>query len=642
MADVRPREFPHARNTKPYRDGERLLHQACAQLPANWYVPYGVPWLAPETQNAREGECDFVFIGPEIGLVVVEVKGRGVSRDHERGWFSVDRTNERHYFRDPAAQAQRARYAILNYLRRRGHDGLVATRCTTHMVCFPQIDKRSLPELPELPSVFIIDSADLFRLDDRLIEASSLFNDSHGKEILSQGGCRVIADALRPSFEAPNRWTQHIWEQRFAIEKLTEEQKRALEMFVANRLIALSGPAGSGKTIAALHQARRAIVKGRRILILVPTRGLKDYYSSVLGRGKATVVLPDQLGDQLLTEWHLVIIDEAQDISQTTVDELTQYCDKTTSSLLVIHDSNQKLERQNVIIPGRFPTVLFNKILRSTSQIGELSARFYFNRDHAPEIVGPAGLPVEELPVQSVDEIPTRVSDFIWRLINTDEFTFRDIVVLFGDSSGKFIREGGRAHGGLKFRDAAKVWCEGCDDPRCIASCNIKAFRGIESPVFILCEVDHLLEQQLIEGCYVGMSRAQHLLAIAGTPGTLDRIRNIELTPIARKRIRHAERTKNRQRGAEKLANLVSPGTQTFGTVTGVEWQGVFVELAGLKCTGLLRREQITSDTSVDLEALFRKGEQLAVVVVSIDEDKGHISLGLRKGDIRWLRRRSR
>ena len=69
------------------------------------------------------------------------------------------------------------------------------------------------------------------------------------------------------------------------------------------------------------------------------------------------------------------------------------------------------------------------------------------------------------------------------------------------------------------------MWSDGCDDPRCIACCGIKAFRGMESQVVILCEVDDMLEHQLIEGCYVGTSRAQLLLAVAGLPGTLDRIR---------------------------------------------------------------------------------------------------------------------
>ena len=83
---------------------------------------------------------------------------------------------------------------------------------------------------------------------------------------------------------------------------------------------------------------------------------------------------------------------------------------------------------------------------------------------------------------------------------------------------------------------------------------GIKDFRGMESPVVILCEVNDLLEHQLIEGCYVGMSRAQLLLAIAGLPGTLERIRTIDLMPVVKQRVRHAARRSLRQRDAQETS----------------------------------------------------------------------------------------
>ena len=95
------------------------------------------------------------------------------------------------------------------------------------------------------------------------------------------------------------------------------------------------------------------------------------------------------------------MIDETQDIPETTVDEVRRCCDRNGSVLLVIHDSNQKLERKNVEVPARFTRVLFNKVLRKHSQIGELSSRFYFNRGSLPQIVGPSGLPVAELRVDT-------------------------------------------------------------------------------------------------------------------------------------------------------------------------------------------------------------------------------------------------
>ena len=42
-------------------------------------------------QWVPDGESDFVLIGPEIGLLVLEVKGGGISRNDTGEWLSEDR-----------------------------------------------------------------------------------------------------------------------------------------------------------------------------------------------------------------------------------------------------------------------------------------------------------------------------------------------------------------------------------------------------------------------------------------------------------------------------------------------------------------------------------------------------------------------
>jgi len=622
MADVRPSKFPPAEHTKHLRDAEQLLYKACPHLPANWFALYGVHWAGPQPSGAIEGECDFVFIGPEIGLVVVEVKGGGVGSDGG-AWYSVDRHRVRHPIKNPAVQAQKGRFALMNYLHDCGRGALIGGHCTAHMVCLPNMFKRDMPPLPELPPALVIDGDDLSRLADVLRECRRFLYPSEPKVVLSQEACRTIADTLRPaSFEVTSRWSPHIFQQRFEIRKLTDEQKNALEMISDNKKISLSGPAGSGKTIAALHQAQRAVSNGRRTFIVVPTKGLRHYYSSVLSSDLVKVVLPEAINtDNICDTSAFIILDEAQDLPLGLVDNVSRYCDGNESSVLVVHDSNQKLERNRLIIPKGFACATFKKILRSTSQIAELASRFYLNSASPPEIVGPSGLPVNEVPVKDKAEIPAAVSNLILGLVEKDDFSFRDIVVLFGNSNGKFLREGGKSFNGIKYRNAANVWGEACDDARCIACCGVREFRGMESAVVILCEVDDLLEQQLIEGAYVGMSRAQHLLAIVGLAGTLQRIRSTDTNSIAKERQKVTVRTVERNRGAERLSRLVSPGAFCLGKVTGVERAGVFIDLIGLKCYGLLPRLRITQDNSLDLNAQYTKGMEVNVVVESIGTD---------------------
>jgi hypothetical protein len=495
------------------------------------------------------------------------------------------------------------------------------------MVCFPNIQKSGLPPLPELSPKLIIDCDDLARLAESLTTGSQFFYREHGSVTLSQADCRAIADALKPVFEVPSRWSSHIFEQRFEIERLTAEQQSAFEMFKHNTRISLSGPAGSGKTVVAAHVARQVVRRRQTVLVVVPTKPLRQFYRSIICSDLAAVVLPDAAASALTRRFDLVLIDEAQDAPPDLWHSIRAYCDDVSAALLVVHDSNQRLATQWSEIFGRFAQATFTKVLRSTSQIGELAGRFYLNSRLPAEIAGPTGEPVKEIAIATSTDIPIAVSKFIKDLVQRESFSFRDFIVLFGKSNGTFLRAGGQTIGGLKFRNAAEVWGEGCDDALCIACGGITTFRGMESPVVVLCEVDNLLDEQLIEGCYVGISRAQHVLAIVGLPGTLDRIRSIDLGPVAAERRKHTARAFERHRAAERVANHVSIGASCLGTVTAVFRYGVFFRLDEFKCPALLPREEITLDRSLDLDALYRQGQEVAVIVRAIQGDKVNLAL---------------
>lgn len=96
MATLLPDNFPPNGEAS-----ERKVFVSLATLGEDWWVLHDVPWLF----DGREGQADFVVVHPRIGLVVLEVKGGGLSvRDGM--WFSVDRHRQEHEIRDPFGQAQ--------------------------------------------------------------------------------------------------------------------------------------------------------------------------------------------------------------------------------------------------------------------------------------------------------------------------------------------------------------------------------------------------------------------------------------------------------------------------------------------------------------------------------------------------------
>ncbi len=58
--------------------------QALRRLPEAWVVLHSVAWQSLRDGRQGDGEADVLAINPEVGVVVIEVKGGGVGR--HAGW----------------------------------------------------------------------------------------------------------------------------------------------------------------------------------------------------------------------------------------------------------------------------------------------------------------------------------------------------------------------------------------------------------------------------------------------------------------------------------------------------------------------------------------------------------------------------
>ena len=78
MAQLIPKIDVESIELKPERDVARVLIE---QLPNNVTVLHSYPWLRADRNDRtgkftlREGEADFLVIWPDMGLLVIEVKG---------------------------------------------------------------------------------------------------------------------------------------------------------------------------------------------------------------------------------------------------------------------------------------------------------------------------------------------------------------------------------------------------------------------------------------------------------------------------------------------------------------------------------------------------------------------------------------
>ena len=120
MATIYPTPLPRCIEDDPMRAAERRVYEALRDgLGQEFSVFYGVAWLAatPGT-GARDGEVDFVVAHPDMGVLLLEVKGGAISRDGTTGhWTSVDHAGYPHPIHDPFAQVRASKHALLEKLK---------------------------------------------------------------------------------------------------------------------------------------------------------------------------------------------------------------------------------------------------------------------------------------------------------------------------------------------------------------------------------------------------------------------------------------------------------------------------------------------------------------------------------------------
>ena len=147
MAEIFPKKIPLDILDIPERKGEKILFGLFKELlPKDVNVYYSKNWrdIRVEKYNNetiyKNGECDFVIVWPEYGVLVIECKGGGVSlKDGE--FTSINRYGQIKKIRNPYKQINDSRYSIINHLDRKnllGRSYFELTQTIIDGVIFPQ------------------------------------------------------------------------------------------------------------------------------------------------------------------------------------------------------------------------------------------------------------------------------------------------------------------------------------------------------------------------------------------------------------------------------------------------------------------------------------------------------------------------
>lgn len=525
---------------------ERRLYEAfLEQLGPEYVVYHSVDWvLAAPRPGAGpiQGEADFILAHPLDGLLVLEVKGGRLRYDPEgRRWLQAGRHGEHVLDEDPFHQARGEMHSLVDILK--AQPGWDRWRPSYgYGVAFPD-GAYEADAHPGAPAAVTIDRHDLDRLPQRVKEIMRHWRSgartfgAEGMEALDRAlGFRVeIRTPLKLEFDEEDR----------TIVELTQDQSYALANLSHLRRAAVVGPAGSGKTVLAVHIAERLAARGRPTLLTCFNRRLAGELSRQAGdtphlevahfhglcsrlareagltvpnvpsddegsRDHFERVLPDLLAQAagiLGPRYHAMVVDEAQDFRESWWPALLRLHEDPDHGLLfVFADDNQNLYGGTLPIRSDEPTWPLRANLRNTRSVHDFVSVFYRGKE-PPLGKGPLGHPVEILGYRDEEEL-AHLLLVVLRNLAEESVPLEDVVLLTpAGSSRSALQQRGRVDG---------IPFAGEPAPGALLVSSIHAFKGLERQVVILAEIEDKHRDELGSYLYVGGSRARnHLIVLA-------------------------------------------------------------------------------------------------------------------------------
>jgi UvrD-like helicase C-terminal domain/AAA domain len=524
---------------------ERRLYEGfLEQLDDAFVIYHSVDWVVGGRAGRDEGEADFVITHPELGLLALEVKGGRVAYDAAtKRWTQTGHSGTHGLDEDPFHQSKGAMHSLVRILEAQpGWDRWKPSY--GFGVAFPD-GRYETAAHPGAPAEIVIDRHDLARLAERVPEVMRTW--ARGGRRFGAEGMEAVSKALGFSVEIRTPLRLRFDEEDKKIVELTSDQAWVLAFVLHRRRAAVTGPAGSGKTVLAVSVAKQLATAGHRTLLTCFNRRLGEYLRASVGGfggidtatfhqlcvqmakeagvdlppedvGPASPYfehrLPDALAEaagRLGPRYDAIVVDEGQDFREWWWPALLSlHTDPDGGFLYVFADDNQNLYGGALPVGEEDRVGPISLNLRNTKQIGEFVSVFY-KGEQQPIARGPDGEPVEILGYAGEDDLEHLLAVVLRNLVEEEHVPLEDIVVLTPSGTGKSrLRRTGTVDG---YRLSETV------EPGAVLATSVHAFKGLERPVVILAELGDKHLEDLRDYLYVGGSRARnHLVVLAAEP----------------------------------------------------------------------------------------------------------------------------
>ncbi|WP_313197166.1 NERD domain-containing protein [Rhizobium sp.] len=551
MAKMYPRTVPEVILKDKNRSAEiRIYDLLKEQLPDTFACYYSRPWHRFTPSGAeQDGEADFVVVNPDLGMLIIEVKGGRVScRAGDGQWVSVDRYDIAYEIKNPIEQAKRSKYRFRDLLKN-SRDWQERRFPAFHAAILPDSVRPQNPLGADAPLELFAFGNDLPHLGTWITSRmQSLDMGSLGSD-----GAEAIHRILASKFELRPHLARAISDDIRHIERLTAEQSWILDSLEDNPQMTVSGPAGTGKTVLALEKAMRSASSGRRVLFTcynsalaahlrhrcgkIENLTISSFHSLCgsfaeaagralsLGAGSAFYdrILPEALVAAVEAKpdlgFETIVIDEGQDFRDDWMVAL-RLClrDHDNDEFYVFYDDNQRIFSADRLFLSSLPqsTYRLNRNLRNTKSIHRVLTPWYDQRKITA--VGPEGTPVEWIETKDRQQSYAQAGSIVANLIKTNQLAASEIAVLTGGRLEECALFKASGVGATRYRGAEERGLA-----EYVTGDTVRRFKGLEAKCVILIDTDLLHEAEL---AYVGLSRAVALLYVIGRKEDLRRLRN--------------------------------------------------------------------------------------------------------------------
>lgn len=517
------------------------MYEAFEKLPESFTVLHAVKWFAHTLGTV--GEIDFLIAHPAYGVLVMEVKGGDIRIENGR-WFSG-----KYEIKDPCEQAERNRRALNAWL---------ADDPRTRGIPFALFPAVALPDArvsghirPDCPQDIFIDTTHLHDLENRLLAIFAYWQSRADASNASMGGVRAVNGLLQllvPTRSLQPRIVEMFAQENRKIEELTRQQFKILNILRYQKRAAIVGGAGTGKTLLAMEKATQLAESGLPVLLVCYNTNLAKWiggrlqhpqidvftFQGLVGHmvNRARIAMPrtrtwdefDAIAPDALVDaasvlhapdadpallYDAIIVDEGQDFEDTWwIGLLDALKDPESGVFYVFFDDNQRIFTQLSQVPLDGAPLYLDENLRNTQHIHERLKPY--SRDAGMQCIGPEGRPVE---IIAADQSAERreLQRVLHRLVNEEGVPAEDVIVLTPASQKRSQWQNDDQLGNFIL-----TWNLNTEMPMAARICTIHSYKGLESPVVILTELDALREEIANQLLYVGLSRARHHAIIIG------------------------------------------------------------------------------------------------------------------------------